>query len=101
MKAREIALRVLLDVNQKEAYANIALARELGHHAVTEQDRRFLTELVYGVVKTAPTLDWMIKKYVTRAKKSIAPAIWTILQLGFYQLHFTFTSLFASPDFLP
>lgn len=88
MKAREIALRVLLDVNQKEAYANIALARELGHHAVTEQDRRFLTELVYGVVKTAPTLDWMIKKYVTRAKKSIAPAIWTILQLGFYQLHF-------------
>ena len=46
MKAREIALRVLLDVNQKEAYANIVLARELGHHAVTEQDRGFLTELV-------------------------------------------------------
>lgn len=88
MKAREIALRVLLDVSQKDAYANIALARELTKHTVTEQDRRFLTELVYGVVKTAPTLDWMIQKYVTRAKKSIAPAIWTILQMGFYQLRF-------------
>lgn len=88
MKAREIALRVLLDVMQKDAYANIALTRELNKHTVSEQNRRFLTELVYGVVKTAPTLDWMIKKYVTRAKKSIAPAIWTILQMGFYQLRF-------------
>lgn len=88
MKAREIALRVLLDVMQKDAYANIALTRELNKHTVSEQDRRFLTELVYGVVKTAPTLDWMIKKYVTRAKKSIAPAIWAILQMGFYQLRF-------------
>lgn len=88
MKAREIALRVLLDIQKKDAYANIALARELTKHEVSEKDRRFLTELVYGVVKTAPTLDWMIKKYVTRPQKSIAPAIWTILQMGFYQLRF-------------
>lgn len=88
MKAREIALRVLLDIRKKDAYANIVLARELTKHELSEQDRRFLTELVYGVVKTAPTLDWMIKKYVNRSPKSIAPAIWTILEMGFYQLRF-------------
>ncbi len=58
-KVRNLAVRVLGEVHEEGAYANVALARNLRKAQLTDVDRRFLTELVYGAVKAGGTLDWM------------------------------------------
>ncbi|MBP2633314.1 MAG: sun protein [Firmicutes bacterium] len=88
MNAREIALKIINDVNVNEAYANISLARELDKHILSDQDRRFVTELVYGTIKTGKTLDWIISRYVNRPLSKIAPIILDILRMGVYQIFF-------------
>ena len=88
MDAREVALRIINDVTQNHAYANIALAREINRQKLSDQDRRFITELVYGSVKAQETLDWMIGFYVTRPVSTIAPIILNILRMGMYQMFF-------------
>lgn len=86
--ARQVALHVLNEVYQKGAYANIALVRELGRHSLSDQERRFATELVYGSIKAGETLDWIIGHYVSRPLTKMAPVIRNILRLGMYQLFF-------------
>ena len=85
-KARETALRIISEISENEAYANVALAKAFKKAELTQLDRRFVTELVYGTTKAMGTLDWMIRKYVNRPLKKISPAVLSILRMGFYQL---------------
>ena len=85
-KAREAALKIMTAVHQQGAYANVALAKELRHGQLSDMDRRFVTELVYGAVKAGGTLDWIIKKYLTRPWNKVNPLVQEILRLGTYQL---------------
>ncbi|MDF2568931.1 MAG: rsmB [Sporomusa sp.] len=90
--AREVALKVINDIEVKGAYANIALTHEINrqtsHGKLSDQDRRFITELVYGTVKAGATLDWMLSNYLSRPLTKVAPVIRNILRLGMYQLFF-------------
>ncbi len=88
MNARELALKVINEIISKNAYANLALVKEMNRHHLEDQDRRFLTELVYGTIKTGETLDWMLTHYVDRPLAKIPPVILNILRLGMYQLFF-------------
>lgn len=88
MEARELALKILSEIYSKNAYANIVLAKEINNRYLEDQDRRFVTELVYGTVKTGETLDWILKHYVNRPLTKIPGAILNILRLGIYQLFF-------------
>ena len=87
-KARETALKALHEVNEKGAYANVALAQSLRIAKLSDVDRRFTTELVYGAVKAGDTLDWMLRHYVNRPLSKIPPVVRDILRLGIYQLFF-------------
>ena len=87
-KAREAALKILHAVHQQGAYANVALAKELRQGGLSDMDRRFVTELVYGTVKAGETLDWIIKKYLYRPWKKVNPVVQDILRLGKYQLSY-------------
>ena len=84
-RVRELAMQVLQKVHVEDAYANVALAETLREIKLTERDRRFLTELVYGVTKAGETLDYMIGRYVADLRKA-QPAIRELLRLGFYQI---------------
>ncbi|SEJ11367.1 NusB antitermination factor [Propionispira arboris] len=88
MNAREIALKIINDVHTNDAYANVSLTRELRKHEVSDQDRRFVTELVYGCVKAGDSLDWILSQYINRPIKKIAPIIQDVLRLGIYQIFF-------------
>lgn len=87
-KARAFALKVIHEVYAKDAYANVVLAQQLRKDGLSDVDRRFATELVYGTVKAGGTLDWIIKKYVTRPLKKMDPMVLDILRLGVYQLKY-------------
>ena len=85
---RNLAVRILNEVNEEGAYANVALARNLRKAQLSGVDRRFLTELSYGAIKATGTLDWMIRRYANRPVRKMAPMIRNILRLGFYQIFF-------------
>ncbi len=87
-KARNTAVRILHEVHEKGAYANVALARELRRADLSDMDRRFVTELVYGAVKAGDTLDWILRRYVNRSLKKIEPMVRDILRLGIYQIFY-------------
>ena len=54
-RVRELAMQVLQRVHVEDAYANVALAETLREVQLPERDRRFLTELVYGVTTVSYT----------------------------------------------
>ena len=60
--ARRAALDTLMEINSHGAYANIALSRVLSERELSDADRRFATELVYGTVKAGKTIDWMLER---------------------------------------
>jgi len=86
--ARDVALKIINEVDADGAYANIALARELGRRPLGDLDRRFVTELVYGTVKAGATLDWILAHYSRRPLAKVEPVIRNILRMGAYQLFF-------------
>ncbi len=88
MNVRELALRVINDVNIKQAYANIVLNKLFPKHQINEQDRRFITELAYGTIKVGKTLDWILNRYMSRPLNKISPIIQDILRMGAYQILF-------------
>lgn len=87
-KARETAMKILHEVHENGAYANVALVQQLRQARLSEIDRRFVTELVYGAVKAGDTLDWMLRRYVNRPLSKIPPMVRDILRLGLYQIFF-------------
>ncbi|MCR5177315.1 MAG: 16S rRNA (cytosine(967)-C(5))-methyltransferase RsmB [Anaerovibrio sp.] len=87
-KARATALKIINAVHEQEAYANVALAKELRKGALTEMDRRFVTELVYGTVKAGETLDWIIRRYINRPLSKVDSMVLDILRMGVFQLRY-------------
>lgn len=84
-RVRELAMQVLQKVHVEGAYANVVLVETLREVQLSERDRRFLTELVYGVTKAGASLDYMIGRYVADLRKA-QPAVRELLRLGFYQI---------------
>jgi 16S rRNA (cytosine967-C5)-methyltransferase len=85
-RARETALKILFEINEKGAYSNIELNRQLIGNDFGELDRAFVTELVYGVVKWKLTLDRLIAAHSNIRMSKLSPWILNILRLGAYQL---------------
>ena len=56
MNAREQIVRVLEEVFEQGAYSNIALNQALEHSQLSDKDRSFVTEVVYGTVARKITL---------------------------------------------
>ncbi|MCF8010803.1 MAG: 16S rRNA (cytosine(967)-C(5))-methyltransferase RsmB [Clostridiales bacterium] len=88
LNAREVALKVLLNVEKKEAYANLALRGELGRANLKHVDRRFVTELVYGTVRSLKTLDWILEQFLKKPLSKQTAATRNILRMGLYQIFY-------------
>ena len=61
--SRNIALEVLLKIENDKAYSNIALNNAIKEHGLDHRDSSFLSALVYGVLERKLTLDHIIKQY--------------------------------------
>ncbi len=80
--ARLIAFETLHKIFYDSTYSNLAVDNALKD---VENDKAFISALVYGVVERKLTLDYYINKYLTSKPK---PKVLTILRLGAYQLLF-------------
>jgi len=88
MNPREGALMVLYEVNEKEAFSNIALNKELRNNTYNQLDKNLLTELVYGVLENQIYIDYVIAQFSTFDIKKMNPYTLNLLRLGIYQLLF-------------
>lgn len=83
---RRLAVQALLQINRDGAYANIVLQQMLGDNKLSDVDRRFFTELVYGVVRRRNYLDAIIMALAKRPLRKLSSIVVEILRLGLYQL---------------
>lgn len=85
-RSREVAFDVALAVARDGAYANLALPAALGGAGLSERDRAFVTELVYGSLRAQGELDAVIEEATRRAMSSLELEVTTLLRLGVYQV---------------
>lgn len=83
--ARQVAYRCLQRIDHEGAYANLLLQSELGRSRLSERDRGFVTELVYGTTRMRRACDALIDRFLVKEPQ---PSLRTLLRLGAYQLHF-------------
>lgn len=88
MTARQLAVRVLYEIDKNGAYTGIELKKQLSSSELSPVDKAFATELVYGVVKNRTRIDYIISKYSKQKLKKISEWILNILRIGVYQLIF-------------
>ncbi len=84
--ARRTALDILLKIERQNAYAAPLLARAIPKY--DSRDRRFLVELVYGVLRWRRSLDTLIEKVSRFPRSRMDVTMLNLLRLGIYQLLF-------------
>ena len=80
-----VAFRCLQRIDHEGAYANLVTAAELSRSKLSERDRKFVTELVYGTTRMRRACDALVDRFVSTTP---SPEVRTVLRLGAYQLHF-------------
>ena len=83
--ARRVAIKAMVRIEQDEAYANLVLGPMLERSQLSERDRGFVTELVYGTTRMQRACDFLIERYVVG---KIDHQVRAALRLGAYQLRF-------------
>ncbi|NES99587.1 MAG: 16S rRNA (cytosine(967)-C(5))-methyltransferase [Sphaerospermopsis sp. SIO1G1] len=84
---RQTAFITLKEIH-KGAYTDVALNRILQKYKLPDNDRRLMTELVYGSVRRQRTLDAIIDQLATKPALQQPKDLRTILHLGLYQLRY-------------
>ena len=88
INSRQLALKILREIDRKNSYTDIALDRALQHSTLNPSDRRLCTELVYGIVRHQRTLDRLIDQLAKKTAQQQPPDLRRILHLGLYQLRY-------------
>jgi 16S rRNA (cytosine967-C5)-methyltransferase len=97
MSARQIAFEVLRRVDEGGAFASRALDAALAAAGRLEpREAGLATELVYGTLRRALTLDAALAPHSRRAVAELDPAARVALRLGAYQLLYLATPAHAA-----
>ena len=83
INARSLAYEVLFTIIQEDGYSNITLNKYFNQYKVEEQDKRFISEVVYGTIKNKLYLEHILKSY---SKGRVKPKVRIILLMSIYQL---------------
>ena len=83
INARGLAYEVLFTIIQEDGYSNITLNKYFNQYKVEEQDKRFISEVVYGTIKNKLYLEHILKSY---SKGRVKPKVKIILLMSIYQL---------------
>jgi 16S rRNA (cytosine967-C5)-methyltransferase len=86
--ARQVAADTLARSHSRAGFASELIDDELTRAALAPQDRRFVTQLVFGVLRRKGTLDALLKPFIQIPFHAVQPRVWDILHLGAFQLAF-------------
>lgn len=85
---RQLAFIALREIHKRGAFTDIALDRVLRSATLNSANRGLVTELVYGSVRRARTLDAIIDQLGKKKASQQPPDLRTILHIGLYQLRY-------------
>ncbi len=85
--SREIALNILLEIENNRAYSNITMNKSLVK-SMDYRDENLIREIVYGVLENRLYIDYIIRKSSKIRFNKIHNRILEILRIGIYQLAF-------------
>ena len=88
MKAREIAFKVLCDIEENNNYSNIAINKHFKKYEMTNQDRGLATEIIYGVIENKYYLDYIVDKLSKINTQKLSIYVKILLRMGVYQIAF-------------
>ncbi|CAB4896712.1 unannotated protein [freshwater metagenome] len=91
--ARQVAYEALLRIDHEGAYANLVVPALLNRSTLSDQDRRFVTDLVYGTTRMRRACESLVERFVLTEPD---PEVRTLLRLGAYQLAFGGTARHAA-----
>ena len=86
--ARQIAFKALRKIQKDKGFSNIVINNSLNTEVLSAKDRTFVTALVYGVVESLLTLDFIIEANSSKKLSNIESDVLTILRMGVYQLYY-------------
>src|SRR4051812_38582413 len=86
--ARQVAADVLHRSRSHDAFAAELVDGALSAANLSPQDRRFVTQLVFGVIRRSGTLDALLKPFIKLPLHAVQPRVWDILRLGAFQITF-------------
>lgn len=87
VNGREIALDVLMEVNEKEQYLHVLLNEALRKYQYFEKNERaFISRLVRGTIERRITLDYVINQVSTVKINKMKPLIRNLLRMSVYQM---------------
>jgi len=85
---RELAYRILLEFEQERSRLDDLESRYLPRADLSAQERRFLKQLLSGVIRHLLYLDWIIRQFYKGKFEKLLNKTKTILRLGLYELIF-------------
>jgi len=88
LTARQAAADILHRSVSREGFVADLIDDQLARAPLSPQDRRFVTQLVFGVVRRRATLDALVRPFVNRAPSTVDDRLWDVLHLGAFQLAF-------------
>ncbi len=85
---RLLALRILREITENDAYADLAVKNGLAASGLTPRDKALATALVYGAVQHLRFIDFQLESVSTRPLATLTPDVRNILRLAVYQIRF-------------
>jgi 16S rRNA (cytosine967-C5)-methyltransferase len=86
--ARQVAADVLHRSRARDGFAPELVDDALARANLSPQDRRFVTQLVFGTMRRLGTLDALLKPFIRTPLHAVEPRVWDALRLGAFQLAF-------------
>lgn len=83
---RELALKIIYNVNERGAYANLALDKALSASALSITEKRQVSEIVNGTIRMTKRLDWVLNLFLKQGVGKQHPWVRNILRMAVYQL---------------
>lgn len=84
---REIALDILMEVNEKEQYMHVLLNDALRKYQYLEKNERaFISRLVKGTMERRLTLDYVINQVSSVRVNKMKPLIRNLMRMSVYQM---------------
>lgn len=89
-QARYIAYQCLYEVLENQGYSNLVLKELLTDKELSEQDRAFVTAMVYGTITRVYSIDAALKTCLNRELSQLDPSVRTTLRMGAWQVLFSY-----------
>ncbi len=86
---REIALEVMMEITEEEAYSSVVLRETLEKYQyLDKRDRAFISRVVEGTLEHMIQLDYIIEQFSNVPVYNMKPLIRNLLRMSVYQLKY-------------